>query len=399
MVGIGMSRLVDSFRAGQDAARQASAGRPQPTWALGFAGGRHGPSELLEGVRAELGDIPVYGGTGVGTITNQELSYDGYEFAVAVFDDSLPPPECVCLDGLDRGERAFGVRLGREIGARGAAGNTVLLFYDSIASSPPPVLHVGSRLVDGVYEGLEDTSVVLIGGGTVGDLQLSSSYILNGRKSLKHAAVALILPERLQSHVTIMHGCVPVSAFLEITRIDGPVVYGLDGRPALDVLLEMTGLSQDAALRGDIAFIVTLGEWHGEPGSECDESAYVNRLIIRCDPEERSITLFEADFREGDLVQIMSRDNQAMLDSVARQTRDQLARLAGLDPLFALYIDCAGRTSAWSGAEVEEAAVLQRELAGQVPLLGFYSGVEIAPLFGRSRPLDWTGVLTMFTRR
>jgi hypothetical protein len=27
--------------------------------------------------------------------------------------------------------------------------------------------------------------------------------------------------------------------------------------------------------------------------------------------------------------------------------------------------------------------------------LGFYSGVEIAPLMGRSRGLDWTGVLVV----
>jgi len=29
-------------------------------------------------------------------------------------------------------------------------------------------------------------------------------------------------------------------------------------------------------------------------------------------------------------------------------------------------------------------------------LLGFYSGVEIAPFLGRSRGLDWTGVLLLF---
>lgn len=27
------------------------------------------------------------------------------------------------------------------------------------------------------------------------------------------------------------------------------------------------------------------------------------------------------------------------------------------------------------------------------PLLGFYSGVEVAPILGKSRGLDWTGVL------
>jgi len=32
------------------------------------------------------------------------------------------------------------------------------------------------------------------------------------------------------------------------------------------------------------------------------------------------------------------------------------------------------------------------------PLFGFYSGVEVAPLLGKSRGLDWTGVLLVFAQ-
>jgi small ligand-binding sensory domain FIST len=86
-----------------------------------------------------------------------------------------------------------------------------------------------------------------------------------------------------------------------------------------------------------------------------------------------------------------------MLESVQKRTRQLLAALDHEKPIFALYVDCAGRSSAFSGAELEEASLLQAELGLELPLLGFYSGVEIAPLLGRSRPLDWTGVLTLFT--
>jgi hypothetical protein len=48
---------------------------------------------------------------------------------------------------------------------------------------------------------------------------------------------------------------------------------------------------------------------------------------------------------------------------------------------------------------VEEAELLMRYLDPAVPLLGFYSGVEIAPFGGYSRPLDWTGVLTTLGRQ
>lgn len=78
-----------------------------------------------------------------------------------------------------------------------------------------------------------------------------------------------------------------------------------------------------------------------------------------------------------------------------------MARLAreGLEPFFALYIDCAGRAAAFSGGAREEAAEVQRALGARVPLLGFYSGVEIAPFLGRSRGLDWTAVLVTMSRR
>ena len=194
-----------------------------------------------------------------------------------------------------------------------------------------------------------------------------------------------------------MHGCIPVSSFLEITKIDGPVVYELDGRPATEVLREILSTKQGSSLTENLSLVVTLGEKHGDPYDPYDESAYVNRLIISTNPTDGSVTLFEADFKVGTKVQIMSRDNQLMVESARKRTGELKKSLGGLKPAFALYIDCAGRTSAFSGSEVEEASVLQAELGREIPLLGFYSGVEIAPLMGKSRPLDWTGVLTLFT--
>ncbi len=71
----------------------------------------------------------------------------------------------------------------------------------------------------------------------------------------------------------------------------------------------------------------------------------------------------------------------------------------GKVPFFALYFDCAGRNARFSDTLEEEASEIVAALnRHQIPLLGFYSGVEVAPLLGRSRGLDWTGVLTVFAR-
>jgi small ligand-binding sensory domain FIST len=396
---VGAWHDTDAGRAGREAARAAlaSAGADwKPGWALAFCGGRHQPDEFLAGLRAVLGQTPVYGGSTTGTITRASVGYTGYEGAVAVFEAGEPAPQAFVQDGLERDERAAGRRLGQRLAAAGATRRSVLLLYDSIRSAgPPPDLQVGSLLLDGVYDGLGDTDADLIGGGTVADYQFRDSYVFDGRGVARHAAVALRMPAAWDSHATIMHGCIPVSGFLEITRAEGARVCELDGHPALEVLLAMAGANSDPASLG---LRVTLGRKHGDPYGADDESSFVNRLILGCDPADGSVTLFEADFRTGDHVQVMARDNRAMIASARRRTAELLASPGAAEGIFALYIDCAGRASIFCGAPEEEAAAMRDALGGDIPLLGFYSGVEIAPLMGRSRPLDWTGVLAIFSR-
>jgi hypothetical protein len=364
---------------------------------LAFCGNRHQPDEFLRGLRAHLGDTVIVGGAAVGTITCQAVGYVGYECAIAAFSPRLPRPTTIVEYGLDQGELGAGHRLGARLRDITSPGDTVLLFYDSLRSSPPPKLNVGSRLMDGVYAGLEGKPLHLVGAGTVSDFQLTKSYVFDGRHTSKQAVVAVALPSVWRSHTIIMHGCTPVSSFLKVTKVEGPVIYELDGMPAMEALHKRLGAHHSVLQAQNLSLALTLGRKHGDPFAPYDESLYVNRLIMDTDPHQGSITLFEADFEEGENVQIMARDSQKMLDSVRQRTAELVASLGTAQPVFALYIDCAGRASAFSGCESEEASLLQTELGPHIPLLGFYSGVEIAPLIGRSRPLDWTGVLTLFT--
>ena len=182
---------------------------------------------------------------------------------------------------------------------------------------------------------------------------------------------------------------------MEITRAEGAVVHELDGRPAIEALERMLGGPIDADRAKELSLRVTLGEKHGDPFAPYDESAYVNRLIVSVDPQIGSLTLFEADFRAGARVQFMSRDNDMMVASIERRMALLMDRLAGKSCVIGLYFDCAGRSGLISGSSVEEADVMVRHCRADIPVLGFFSGVEVAPLMDRSRPLDWTGVLSV----
>ena len=402
MVYIGISQNTESEKAGRQAGSEAKnqiPGKDSISWVLAFCGGRHEPDKVLNGIRSELGDVDIYGGSAVGIITNSSLGYTGYECGLAVFTTSFPAPRVLMNDDLMASEYEAGRNLGLRLDDVTTEGDTVLIFYDNTRSAPPPVLHIGSQLVDGLYTGLGEKNLHIIGAGMIGDFMFSPSFVFDGHKKVKHSAVAIVLPgEILQSHTTLMHGCSPVSSFVEITRIDGPVLYELDGRSAIEVISEKLSIDLETLPEIIQSLMLTIGEKHGDIYAPFNEKVYVNRLIIDSNLEDGSVTLFEADFHQGTKVQIMSRDNRMMVESVQKGTSELLETIDMEKVEFALYIDCAGRACNFSGSEVEEAGIIRKIIGNSMPLLGFFSGVEIAPLLGRSRPLDWTGVLTIFTR-
>ena len=394
-IGIGHSVSEDSRDAGRHCIERALGERPgaAAAWIIAFCGGKHDPVEFLHGIRS-VSTAPVIGGSAAGIITRAVCGYGGLEAAVAVFPAALGAPRLILEHELLAGELAAGRRMGASLAQATAGGEVVLLFYDSVASASPHRLHPASQLVQGIHEGLAGREIVLLGAGTLSDFELTDGYVFDGEAPRKHSAVAVVLPRIVAADASILHGCIPVSSFLTVTGIDGAELLELEGRPALDVLGERLRRewAKDAPI--DLSLSVTLGQKQGDIFGPYDENDYVNRLILAVDREKRSVTLFEPDFRAGSQVQIMSRDNGLMLTSVRNGTRGLVDRTQGRERLLWLYFDCAGRASGFSGAEEEEAEVLVAGLPGATPLIGFYSGVEIAPVGGeRSRSLDWTGVL------
>jgi len=396
MIQVAYARHFEAARVVRLCAGQIDA--PQPRLVLAFCGGKHAPDEVLAQLRSAWPDTPVVGGSAAGAIGYDGFGYSGLELIVAAFNDPDITPRALIETGLDNGDFAAGERLGRQVAAAARPGATVLLLFDSVAVPGQFQLHHASSIVEGFEAGLQGLPVQLIGGGLLTDMNLSDGWLFDGAQVRKHAAAALVFPSTVAASTVVLHGCRPVSTFMEITRIDGAEVFELDHEPALTVIERMLGTTLGGGEGHDLSLLATLGQKHGDPFAPYNEDDYVNRLILTSNRAQGSITLFEPDFRAGAKVQIMSRDNSLMLQSV----RDGVARAnAGIDPATALlniYIDCAGRASARSGAHLEEAELVVKNLNRSVPLIGFYSGVEIAPFEGYSRPLDWTGVLATLRR-
>ena len=398
--GVGRSELSDSFAAGQEAAQRATEnGRiATPCLALIFCTGKHDAVRFRDGVRDVIGPAcMLVGGFAVGIITADAASYDGYECGVALLAGDGISADAFAEAGLREDEMQVGEALGRKLSAAGITDDSdVLLFYDAVHHiGGQPKLNMATPLLHGLLGNLP-AEPRLAGMGMLGDMQLQPTWQFCGDQILQQSAIALLLRGSLRMDITVMHGCRPAGRYHEITKTEGPLVLEIDRKPALRVIHEMLG-ADSGLTPEDYAFFVTLGVNKGDRFAEFREENYANRMCIGVDRARDGLIMFENDLTPGTSVQLMRRSMDFAY--LRPRTEELFAKVtaAGRTPVLAFYIDCAGRAAAYCGLDAEEADEVRKAVPPSVPLLGVYSGVEIAPIGGRAQALDWTGVLCVFS--
>jgi len=405
--GVGYANASSARECGHAAASAAlrQGAITAPELVLAFCAGNLDAAAFLAGVRAEVGSTsPIVGGSAVGVVTCEALSYAGAPAAVAVLELGSPLPVVAAVGRVDRDEREAGRGLGRALAAQQpaqqAAASALLLFYDSIRAAPtaaaPPVMNASRPLIAGLLETFPGCPPV-VGAGVLGDHAFAPTWQFCGDVARRQQAVGALLGASTRWTVQVMHGCTPMDGVPHLlTRVEGGVVHEIDGRPAAERIDDLYGARAWREQRP--LHRLTLGVRQGERFLAAGDDAFVNRLITGVMPDGKAIGLFEPDLEDGAEVLFMLRDPSLMIESARAGSEAAVARLRGegVQPRFALYIDCAGRVAAASGTTTEEAAEVQAVMYREgIPLLGFYSGVEVAPLRGVSRGLDWTGVLLL----
>jgi len=399
-VGIGYCNKRDAFDSGRIAASDAVRGGNinNPDLTIAFCSGQLDHEEFSRGVKETVGNTPVIGGSTIGIITNDDLSYKGYPSSVAIFQLDEIKFQIAAAGGLDKDEKIAGCNLIKELSTT-QEDKLLLIFYDSIKvpASPtsPPVMNASPPIIDGIQSILQ-SNVPIIGAGLLGDYQFSNTQQFCGSNVSEQCVVGALFSGSVNVYHSVMHGCSPVDGrYRKITKMKDSVIYELDGRPIVETIDESYG---DQSWREQHPLsLLTIGVNYGER-FQYQEDEYVNRLITGILPDGSGIGIFEPDLEQGMEIQFMLRDGNMMIESARNNSENLMKNINddGKIPVFGLYINCAGRTAEQSNVETEEAAEVQRVMNKyNTPLLGFYSGVEVAPILGKSRGLDWTGVLTV----
>ena len=386
-----------------------------PTLGLLYITDHYAPhaQDILDHLTAELPEVTDWSGTvGVGIASNNVEYFD--EPALAVMLCDLPHDQYRVFSGVSPLPPA----------ASGLfKAHTALIHADS---STPDVAELISEMA-------ERTGSGYVFGGLAASRGKTVQFALSGYGNVKgHGAasgvfsgglsgVAFAQGAALMSRVT--QGCQPVSETHKITACVGNVVTGLGGQPALDVMLTALNVTLEQpreALTKVRSTLVGLsnplealsdGQVHypGQFGAEV-----VVRHIIGLDPGRKGIAVSDVP-SVGMTLAFCERNMQAArtdLIRVCAEIREELEpeelsvevasalnapeaeaaphparRIAG-----AIYVSCAGRGGPHFGAPSAELQIVRRAL-GDVPLVGFFAGGEIA----RHHLYGYTGVLTVFT--
>ncbi|MRD48739.1 FIST C-terminal domain-containing protein [Caenimonas koreensis] len=360
--------------------------------------------DILDHLGAELPEITDWSGTvGVGIASSNVEYFD--EPALAVMLCELPTDQYRVFSGV--------APLGL-----GFEPHTALVHAD--ASTPDVaelIAEMAGRTATGyLFGGLSASRTQAVQFAVGGNGNIRGHGAAGGVFRGGLSGVAFGEGITLVSRVT--QGCQPVAPQRLITAAQGNVITGLDGEPALDVLLRDTHISLDepeqamSALRATLVGLV-------EPGADAVARTgnfgadVVVRHIIGLDPGRRGVAVadqVETGMRmafcqrnsvaaRADLVRICAEIREelepqemtlpvaaALASNDAQAAPSPERRIAG-----AIYVSCAGRGGPHFGGPSAELQIVRRAL-GDVPLVGFFAGGEIA----RNHLYGYTGVLTVF---
>jgi small ligand-binding sensory domain FIST len=364
--------------------------------------------DILDHLSAELPEVTDWAGTvGVGIAASNVEYFD--EPALAVMLCAIPSDQYRVFSGV--APLAVGEAMGFEP-------FTALVHADAGTTD----------VAELIAEMAERTATGYLFGGLASSRSQSVQFAAGGNGNIKGqgraggvfrgglSGVAFGEGVALVSRVT--QGCHPIGPQRTITSANGNVMLELDGEPALDVLLRDSGISLNqpqqamSALRATLVGLTPTGSDAVGRSGHFGADVLV-RHIIGLDPARNGVAV--ADHAETGMRMAFCRRNaeaaRADLMRICAEIREELepqevtssvaAALASSDAgsaptperriAGAVYVSCAGRGGPHFGGPSAELQIVRKAL-GDVPLVGFFAGGEIA----RHHLYGYTGVLTVF---
>ena len=198
------------------------------------------------------------------------------------------------------------------------------------------------------------------------------------------AVVGLGISGDFKIGIGVKHGWIPVGAPKKVTKSAGSVLYELDGQPAIKIYEDYFGEEEAKQLRTETLAKLAITYPLGMRFEGSDEMLIRDPITV---DEHGSITC-AAEIPEGSEIQLMvgSREEAVRVAELAAQ--NALEQLDGSAPKGIVIFNCIARNKLFGDKSGDEIDAIREAIGKQVPLIGFYTYGEQAPLGGEVRNIE-----------
>ena len=381
--GCGMSRELDAYAAGTEAARQAVGSiRDNPlSFLLVFASVAYDLPALLAGIADTAGDgVPVIGATTAGEICGGPQARSVVVTALA--STCMSVRAAVGRDVSKNWVRSFNECAESEAvgkyfnGNAGSLGEMAREGRSAFAMmfSPGNTKRADSMAYEilEAFNGRTGGCYPLVGGCSADDWGMEENYVLYGRHAYKDSLLMAFFETSLRFGIGLDHGFIPSSGMFTVGRCENHEVLELNGKPAVEVLAKAVGFKQKDLPGQHITLSVAMPF-----GSLAPLGNYTISVASFSTP--RGGIRFSQPHDEGATISMMDYKPAYLANAGRHALRRALLRGGITKPAAVLIFSSAYRSRITSYDPVDEIENVKSLVPG-IPVTGFYCFGEQAVL-------------------
>lgn len=240
----------------------------------------------------------------------------------------------------------------------------------------------GEPIVEGIIQGFGKPAlsagreVTIFGGKAGDDLALESTFAFTNGKSSDNALVALIIDEdKIDVRGIATCGWNAIGTTKTVTKSEGNIVYTIDDKPALDMLMNYLGV--EIKKDGDKEIVTFLSSWYYPLQLERENVDPVIRTAMFANREDRSL-ICSGNVPQGSKIKFSLPPDFDSIDKVVedcKSIKDNAQQQADALIMFS----CVSRHLSF-GIVVKEEIEQVQQIWG-APMAGFFSYGE----YGKSK--------------
>jgi len=364
-----ISTHQDGFEAGREAVQAAIvklSGKPDMLWV--FAAVTYNQQRLLDGIASVAPGTPVIGCTTDGEISTAGLSANSVVVLAMVADRIRFHTSHI--ERLSKDSYRAGLELGKSF--QGLDCRYIQIFSDGLLGNADKIIQgIKAQLGDGIK----------IAGGTAGDggdFKRTFQYFQD--RVLTDSIVGVAFEGDFALGTGTACGWFPVGLTRKVTRAVDNVVYELDGQPALQAYEKYLGKHAELLPAVGVEYPLGLLGPHGEVK---DDSYFLCRATMGVDRRSGAI-VFAGDVPEGASVKMTIGNEADIIQAAGRAAQMALTKFQGgnaaLKPRAVFLYSCMARKIVLGSRTNEEILAIRDVIGRDVPVIGFYTYGEYAPV-------------------